>query len=187
MGHPLNPIGSLFDTLAEASLVPESKHLEYFYGRCNSLSFRSARNTFAHFLNCISLSAETFPGANTVEENQSNVQGSSSSGGGGSSNGGGGGGGGNNSSNNNSAVAAAAAAPHASSSSSHHHPHHSGASSSFSSSHPRERPRYRHVAVPGSRDRSESLLSLAVEAALMGLGQQRVMPPGLYAQVSASL
>ncbi|KAL1457349.1 hypothetical protein MTO96_043505, partial [Rhipicephalus appendiculatus] len=31
VGHPLNPIGSLFDTLAEASLVPDSKHLEYFY------------------------------------------------------------------------------------------------------------------------------------------------------------
>ncbi|XP_064476945.1 zinc finger SWIM domain-containing protein 5-like isoform X2 [Ornithodoros turicata] len=158
VGHPLNPIGSLFDTLAEASLVPESKHLEYFY--------------------------ETFPGANATEENPSSAQGTSS--GGGNPNGGGGGGGGNNSSNNNNNSSAAAAAPHASSSSSHHHPHHNGASSSTSSSsHPRERPRYRHVAVPGSRDRSESLLSLAVEAALMGLGQQRVMPPGLYAQEKA--
>ncbi|KAL3196940.1 hypothetical protein MRX96_015019 [Rhipicephalus microplus] len=50
---------------------------------------------------------------------------------------------------------------------------------------PRERPRYRHVGVPGSRDRSESLLSLAVEAALVGLGQQRSMPVGLYAQEKA--
>ena len=50
---------------------------------------------------------------------------------------------------------------------------------------PRERPRYHHVSVPGSRDRSETYLSLAVEAALIGLGQQRVMPLGLYAQEKA--
>ena len=45
-------------------------------------------------------------------------------------------------------------------------------------------PRYQHVAVPGSRDRNESYLTLAMEAALIGLGQQRVMPAGLYSQVS---
>lgn len=45
-------------------------------------------------------------------------------------------------------------------------------------------PRYHHVAVVGSRDRSETYLTLAVEVALIGLGQQRIMPPGLYAQVS---
>lgn len=50
---------------------------------------------------------------------------------------------------------------------------------------PRERPRYHHVPVPGNRDRSETYLSLAVEAALIGLGQQRVMPLGLYAQEKA--
>lgn len=43
-------------------------------------------------------------------------------------------------------------------------------------------PRYQHVAVSGSRDRNESYLSLAMEAALVGLGQQRVMPAGLYSQ-----
>lgn len=35
----------------------------------------------------------------------------------------------------------------------------------------------------GTRDRSETYLSLAVEVALIGLGQQRKMPTGLYAQV----
>lgn len=44
-------------------------------------------------------------------------------------------------------------------------------------------PRYQHVPVVGSRDRSETYLTLAVEVALIGLGQQRIMPPGLYAQV----
>lgn len=44
-------------------------------------------------------------------------------------------------------------------------------------------PRYHHVPVIGSRDRTETYLTLAVELALMALGQQRIMPPGLYAQV----
>uniref|UniRef100_T1IH18 SWIM-type domain-containing protein n=1 Tax=Strigamia maritima TaxID=126957 RepID=T1IH18_STRMM len=46
-------------------------------------------------------------------------------------------------------------------------------------------PRYQHVAVPGSRDRNESYLTLALEVALIGLGQQRIMPAGLYAQEKA--
>lgn len=45
------------------------------------------------------------------------------------------------------------------------------------------RPRYHHVPVVGSRDRSETYLTLAFEVALIGLGQQRIMPVGLYAQV----
>ncbi|KAL1501209.1 hypothetical protein ABEB36_006581 [Hypothenemus hampei] len=47
------------------------------------------------------------------------------------------------------------------------------------------RPRYQHVPVVGSRDRSETYLTLAFEVALIGLGQQRVMPVGLYAQEKA--
>ncbi|XP_047000533.1 zinc finger SWIM domain-containing protein 5-like [Schistocerca americana] len=43
-------------------------------------------------------------------------------------------------------------------------------------------PRYHHVPVVASRDRSETYLTLAVEVALIGLGQQRIMPTGLYAQ-----
>lgn len=46
------------------------------------------------------------------------------------------------------------------------------------------RPRYQHVPVVGSRDRSETYLTLAFEVALIGLGQQRIMPVGLYAQVN---
>lgn len=37
----------------------------------------------------------------------------------------------------------------------------------------------------GTRDRSETYLSLAFEVALIGLGQQRLMPVGLYAQEKA--
>ncbi len=44
--------------------------------------------------------------------------------------------------------------------------------------------KHRHTPVPDSNSR-ESYLTLAMEAALMGLGQQRVMPPGLYAQEKA--
>uniref|UniRef100_A0A8C3KAH8 Zinc finger SWIM-type containing 5 n=1 Tax=Calidris pygmaea TaxID=425635 RepID=A0A8C3KAH8_9CHAR len=44
-------------------------------------------------------------------------------------------------------------------------------------------PVYQHVPVAtGSQDSGESYLSLALEVALMGMGQQRVMPEGLYAQ-----
>jgi len=46
-------------------------------------------------------------------------------------------------------------------------------------------PHYQHVAVPGSRDRNESYLTLAMEVALIGLGQQRIMPAGLYSQEKA--
>lgn len=48
-------------------------------------------------------------------------------------------------------------------------------------------PRYHHVPVVASRDRSETYLTLAVEVALIGLGQQRIMPTGLYAQVRVVL
>lgn len=41
---------------------------------------------------------------------------------------------------------------------------------------------YQHVAVSGCLDSNESYLTLAMEVALMGMGQQRVMPEGLYAQ-----
>ncbi|XP_023225369.1 zinc finger SWIM domain-containing protein 4-like [Centruroides sculpturatus] len=95
IGHPLDPVGSLFDTLAESSLLPDAKSFDQFYD---------------------------FTIGNSNEDG---------------------------------------------------------------SSPPREQPRYQHVVVPGSRDRSETFLSLAVEAALIGLGQQRIMPPGLYAQEKA--
>uniref|UniRef100_A0A8C5GWK6 ZSWIM4-8 C-terminal domain-containing protein n=1 Tax=Gouania willdenowi TaxID=441366 RepID=A0A8C5GWK6_GOUWI len=43
-------------------------------------------------------------------------------------------------------------------------------------------PIYHHVPVWGSPDGGESYLTLALEVALMGMGQQRIMPEGLYAQ-----
>lgn len=39
---------------------------------------------------------------------------------------------------------------------------------------------YQHVPVPGSP--GESYLAMALEVALLGLGQQRALPEGLYAQ-----
>uniref|UniRef100_A0A665WSU4 ZSWIM4-8 C-terminal domain-containing protein n=1 Tax=Echeneis naucrates TaxID=173247 RepID=A0A665WSU4_ECHNA len=43
-------------------------------------------------------------------------------------------------------------------------------------------PVYHHVPVWGSPEGGESYLTLALEVALMGMGQQRIMPEGLYAQ-----
>ncbi|XP_072768929.1 zinc finger SWIM domain-containing protein 5 isoform X1 [Nerophis lumbriciformis] len=43
-------------------------------------------------------------------------------------------------------------------------------------------PVYQHVPVWGSPDGGESYLTLALEVTLMGMGQQRIMPEGLYAQ-----
>jgi len=93
IGHPLDPIGCLFDTLAEASLLPEDQNRTHYY------------------YDSVGLNAEEQSTATPA--------------------------------------------------------------------------RYHHVAVPGSRDRNESYLTLAMEAALIGLGQQRVMPAGLYSQEKA--
>lgn len=46
-------------------------------------------------------------------------------------------------------------------------------------------PHYRHAAAPGAAHRRETMLTLALEAGVMGLGRQRVMPQGLYAQEKA--
>jgi hypothetical protein len=45
--------------------------------------------------------------------------------------------------------------------------------------------RYRQIPVEDSSTNDETYLTLALEATLMGLGHQRVMPPGLYAQEKA--
>ena len=94
IGHPLDPIGCLFDTLAEASLVPDDQNRNQYYFDPIGLGVDGEQST---------------------------------------------------------------ATP----------------------------PRYQHVGVSGSRDRNESYLTLATEAALIGLGQQRVMPAGLYSQEKA--
>lgn len=33
IGHPLDPVGALFDTLAESSLIPETKSFDQYYGK----------------------------------------------------------------------------------------------------------------------------------------------------------
>ena len=45
--------------------------------------------------------------------------------------------------------------------------------------------RYRHIPVEDTVLQEETYLTLALEATLIGLGHQRVMPPGLYAQEKA--
>ena len=47
-------------------------------------------------------------------------------------------------------------------------------------------PVHNHVPVLGSPEGGESYLTLALEVALMGMGQQRIMPEGLYAQDKVS-
>ena len=47
-------------------------------------------------------------------------------------------------------------------------------------------PVYQHVSVWGCGEGGESYLALALEVALMGMGQQRMMPEGLYAQDKVS-
>ncbi|CAB4065002.1 Zinc finger SWIM domain-containing protein 6,Zinc finger SWIM domain-containing protein 5,Zinc finger SWIM domain-containing protein 4,Probable E3 ubiquitin-protein ligase HERC4 [Lepeophtheirus salmonis] len=47
-------------------------------------------------------------------------------------------------------------------------------------------PRYHHQVVPSSKSRRETYLTLAFEAIIIGLLQQRVMPPGSYSQEKAT-
>jgi len=44
------------------------------------------------------------------------------------------------------------------------------------------KPVYQHFPIPGCSNTGESYYALALEVALIGLGQQRLMPEGLYAQ-----
>lgn len=116
IGNPLNPIGSLFDTLAEASLTPDSKPLDSYYGALANDVPVTTTNTFAATGNNAGTAEDPLM-ANTTTTN---------------------------------AI--------------------------------REKPRYQHLPVWGTRDRQETCLTLAMEAALIGLAQQRLMPPGFYAQ-----
>lgn len=117
IGNLLDPIGTLFDTLAEASLADGGKSLEYYYGTVftsdSGVSALTGSSVFA-------------PGSMLLDE-----------------------------------------------------PLITSASFGLNgNSNSRERPRYQHIHVPGSR--SESYLTLALEVALMGLGQQRIMPGSIY-------
>lgn len=114
IGHPLDPVGCIFDTLAEASLILDDNipHTPSFFGKANPLKFEASEE-FACY------NWYRFVDPLNADETVIHII-----------------------------------------------------------------PRYHHVAVVGSRDRTETYLTLAVEVALMALGQQRIMPPGLYAQVS---
>lgn len=133
IGNLLDPISSLFDTLAEASLSDSKALLDTFYG-----------SLFVEGPGTSSTSSTSPPStANTGIYN--------------------------------SPLYDDLFVPVSSSS-----------SSSTSITNPvKERPRYKHVYVPGSRDRHETFLSLALEAALIGLGQQRLIPGNPYAQEKA--
>lgn len=126
IGNLLDPIGTLFDTLAEASLLDSTKSMEYYYS-----SIFTADSSLS------TLTSGIFTPASLLLDdplmNSTSFSLTSNSGNGGNSN--------------------------------------------------RERPRYQHIHVPSSR--SESYLTLALEVALMGLGQQRLMPTSTYAQEKA--
>lgn len=128
IGNPLDPIGSLFDTLAEASLAPDSKPLDAFYGAMHDQAAQVASQQAA---------AQPTVGNGVAAAAAIN-----------------------NSLLIDEPVAASASVV-------------------------REKPKYHHVLVPGSHERCETYLCLAVEAALIGLGQQRLMPAGSYSQDKA--
>ena len=47
------------------------------------------------------------------------------------------------------------------------------------------RRRYQHVNIPGAAEHDQTYLTLAYEVALLGLGQQRIMPQGIHSQEKA--
>lgn len=138
IGNPLDPISSLFDTLAEASLSSDSKPLEAYYGFSLSNDSSSTSNSNSNANSNASNTNNAIPPTQPVGLN------------------------------NAAALALEDSGPT------------SQQSAVQSSS--REKPKYQHVVLPGSRDRNESYLCLAIEAALISLGQQRLMPLGFYAQ-----
>jgi len=154
----LDPIGSLFDTLAEASLAPDSKHLDNYYGSPLTIDLPSASASTSSSNSSSNHNSNNNPPpvANNVfnmllldnhDNNNNNVP-----------------------NNIAPAVPAPPAAPPAPTS---------------STQVVRDRPRYQHISVPFSKDRSETYLTLAVEVALIGLGQQRLMPVSPYSTEKA--
>lgn len=113
LGNPLDPIGSLFDTLAEASLTFDQKPLDHYYPPfLGESSSQSSSVNSSH----VQEEPAVLNVLNPIFNN--------------------------------------------------------------------DKPRYQHVVVPGSQH-NETYLSLALEAALIALGQQRLMPPGSHAQEKA--
>ncbi len=139
IGHSLDPIGCLFDTLSEVCLTPEER-----------------RNS-PHHLDPMAIGSLPLGEAEKTSPSASPPTSTPPATGGGTP----------------------AAAPASTSPPSHpppryqpHHHHHRRANSAF-----------RSGAVPRG---CEPYLLLALEAALIGLGQQRTMPSGLYSQEKAS-
>lgn len=147
IGNALDPIATLFDTLAEASLTPDSKPLDAFYGALYDQASQTSPTAAA-----AQAAAAAAPA-------------------------------------NGATAAAAAAAAGGGNQASAAPLNASLLIDDAVANASREKPKYHHVIVPGSASgghRScESYLSLALEAALIGLGQQRLMPNGHYAQDKA--
>ncbi|GAB1609147.1 finger SWIM domain-containing 5-like [Argonauta hians] len=172
IGHPLNPIGVLFDTLADASSVrDDSSGQTGDLTTSNWYSFGSSSSSSA-LMNCNSLIDNII--TNNILRSSSNNNNNHHN----NNN--------NNHHNNNNNSQHLGSFPNNSISSSNNNLHHSnnsvggGSGSSSGGSH-----KYKHIAIPKCRDRNESYLTLALEVALIGLGHQQIMPSGLYAQEKA--
>lgn len=133
IGNPLDSISTLFDTLAEASLTPDSKPLEHYYGMFLG-DFNNKTNS--------NYMAGNLPPSTPLELNIPQLL------------------------------------DYQDPFYAFNHHHQRGAGSQYN----REKPKYIPIPVEGSVDRNESYISLALEAALIGLGQQRLMPSGEYLQ-----
>lgn len=134
IGNPLDSISTLFDTLAEASLTPDSKPLEHYYGMF--LGDFTSKHTGNYAV------TGNLPPSTPLELNIPQLL------------------------DYQDPLYAF----------NHHHQPRS------SSQYVREKPKYMPIIVEGSNDRNETYIALALEAALIGLGQQRLMPNGEYLQ-----
>ena len=134
IGNPLDSISTLFDTLAEASLTPDSKPLEHYYGMFLG-DFTSKQN------GNYGLAGNLPPGTPLDQLNIPQLL------------------------DYQDPLYAFG----------HHQPR-------SNSQYSREKPKYMPIIVEGSTDRNETYIAFALEAALIGLGQQRMMPSGEYLQ-----
>lgn len=143
IGNLLDPIGSLFDTLAEASLAPDSKHLDNYYGSPLMIDLPSSATSSSPSAAAVNVHS-VFNNMLMLDDHLG-------------------------------VIPPPVPVPSSTGSS----------TTATTSSPPRDRPRYQQIAVPFSRDRNETYLTLALECALIGLGQQRLMTTSPYAQEKA--
>lgn len=174
IGSPLDPVGVLFDTLAEASLAPDSKSLEACYalvgydkkmeaggggggggGGLNLGAFygggghggNGGNNGNSSSQSCRTLLAELFAGYTELNVSLVELQ--------------------QQQQNRAGNLQHPPSPPEASNS--------SDSTSSSSTSLP-DRPKYRHVVVPGAVAMTDTYLSAALTVAIIGLGQHRRAP-----------